>query len=161
MKKLVLSALLSLGVLACMPPLPTVVTLPDVELPVVSEETVVWNSAEYKGKPALVVFMGSWCPWCKKTMPAVMEIANEFGDQVEIVAVFMDGDATPVKNAIKEHKFTVKSAYNGAELAQALQVQGLPHSVLFDKKHRAIASWDGYSPERANDYRTALQKLVK
>ena len=159
MKKLLLTTLLSLGVLACMPPLPAL--LPPVQLPLVSEEGATWNTADYKGKPVLMVFMGSWCPWCKRTMPAVMEVADEFGDRVEIVAVFMDGDADPVQNAIKEHNFTVKSTYNGGELAQALDVQGLPHTVLFDKKHRPVKNWSGYSPERANDYRNALNKIVK
>lgn len=150
-----------MGVLACMPPLPALTLLPQAQLPLASEESAVWDTANYKGRPVLMVFMGSWCPWCKRTMPAVMEVASEFGDRVEVVAVFMDGDAAPVQNAIKEHNFTVKSTYNGGELAQALDVQGLPHTVLFDKKHRAVQTWSGYSPERANDYRNALKKIVK
>ncbi len=161
MKKLVLGLLFSLGIAACMPPLPAITQLPEAQLPVVAEEEIMWNAADYNGKPVMMVFMGSWCPWCKRTMPAVMQAADEFGDQVEFVAVFMDGNATPVQDVVKEHKFTVKSVYNGGELAEALQVQGLPHTILFDKKHRAVQNWSGYSPERMNDYRAALQEIVK
>lgn len=161
MKKLLFTLVLSVGAVACLMPLPAVATLPQVQLAVVGEETAVWDSADYQGKPVMMVFMGSWCPWCKKTMPAVMEVAEEFGDQVEIVAVFMDNEASPVQAALKEHQFTVKSLYNGGELAETVSVQGLPHTVLFDKKHRAIKHWEGFSPDRASDYRQALKKVSK
>ena len=161
MKKILLTLLLAAGTVACLPSLPEIVTLPDVELPVVAEQAQTWNPASVKNKPILMVFMGSWCPWCKKTMPAVMEIAEAYGDRVEIVAVFMDGEPEPVKKALQEHRFTVTSLYDGSDLAQGLEVNGLPHSILFDKKHRAIKHWEGFSPERAADYREALDKIVK
>ena len=161
MRKLVLTFVIALGAMACLTPLPEITTLPAVELPVATQETVSWQSSDYTGKPILMVFMGSWCPWCKKTMPAVMEVAEAYGDQVEIVAVFMDPDDKAVQTAVKEHNFTVKSLYNGGELAQTLEVEGLPHSVLFDKKHRAIKHWEGFSPDRAKDYREALQRVTK
>lgn len=161
MKKLYLAVLFSVCAMGCLTPLPKVTTLPQVQLPLVGETSQVWSSANYTGKPVMMVFMGSWCPWCKKTMPAVMEAANEFGDRVEIIAVFMDNNDENVKTAIKEHNFTVKSVYNGGELAEALEVDGLPHTVLFDKKHRAIKYWEGFSPERVKDYKEALKKVAK
>lgn len=160
MKKLLFAVVSSLGLAACLTPLPEVTTLPQVQLPLAGQETV-WNAADYEGKPVLMVFMGSWCPYCKMTMPAVMQAAEEFNGRVEIISVFMDSEAKKVQDAVKEHHFTVKSAYNGGELAETLEVQGLPHTVLFDKKHRAIKHWEGFSPERINDYREALNKVTR
>ena len=97
MKKALWMSLVAVIGVACMPPLPEIVTLPEVELPVAAEQAQTWKSAATKNKPVLMVFMGSWCPWCKKTMPAVMEIAEAYGNQVEVVAVFMDNDAESVK----------------------------------------------------------------
>ena len=161
MKKTCLAVLCSLLAAACLTPLPEITTLPDIQLPVVSDKQEVWTSADYVKKPILMVFMGSWCPWCKRTMPAVMEAAATYGDKVEIVAVFMDNDAESVQAAIKEHGFTVKSVYAGQELAQVLEVNGLPHSILFDKKHRAINHWEGFDPNRAEHFRNALEKVTK
>jgi len=160
MKKICLTLLLAACTAACLTPLPEIATLGQVSLPVANQETP-WNSADYTGKPVLMVFMGSWCPWCKRTMPAVMEVAEEYGDKVEIIAVFMDHDAAPVQKAVKENNFTAKSLYNGGELAETLEVQGLPHAVLFDKKHRAIKHWEGFAPDRATHFREALQKVTK
>ncbi len=161
MKKLLFALCLALSSAACLTPLPEVTTLPEVELPVAAEQAQVWNSTSAKNKPILMVFMGSWCPWCKKTMPAVMEVAEVYGNKVEIVAVFADANADAVKNVIKEHGFTVKSLYDGGELIQGLGVNGFPHSVLFDKKHRAVKHWEGYSPNRAQDYLEALKQVAK
>ena len=161
MKKIYAALLLALCSAACLTPLPAVTTLPDVQLPVASPEEAVWNSADYDQKPVLLVFMGSWCPYCKMTIPAVNVIAEEYGDKVEIVGVFMDADAAAVKNAAQEHKLAVKAVYNGGELAEVMEVQGLPHTVLFNKKHEAVKHWEGFDPNRVNDFREGLQKVVK
>lgn len=160
MKKITFALLTVLGLAACMRPLPERPALPDMQLPIVGEETAVWNAADYAGKPVMIVFMGSWCPWCKRTMPAVMQAAQEFAGKAEIVAVFMDADPQAVQAAMAQHNFTVKSLYNGGEMAHALEVQGLPHTVVFNKKHRLAHHWEGFSPDRLNDYRNALGQLT-
>ena len=161
MKKIYLAMLLAVCSAACMTPLPAVTTLPEVQLPVAAQEGSTWNSSDYDQKPILMVFMGSWCPYCKMTMPAVNAIAEEYEGRVEVVGVFMDQDAKAVNAAVKEHNFTAKTLYNGGELAEAMEVQGLPHAVLFDKKHQAVKHWEGFDPDRANHFREALDRIVK
>lgn len=160
MKKLIVTVVLALGLVACMKSIPPVPTLGEVELPIVGQEAV-WSSTDYKGKPVFVVFMGSWCPYCKMTMPAITEVAQEFGDQVEIIGVFMDNDAEEVKAVADEHGLTVKALYDGGDVAQSLGVQGLPHAIVFDKKHRAIKTWEGFKPTLAEEYKAALKKVTK
>ncbi len=160
MKKLFALVVVSLGLTACLKSIPPVPTLGEVQLPVVGEETI-WTSTDYKGKPVFVVFMGSWCPYCKMTMPAITAVAEEFGDRVEIVGIFMDNDAEEVKAVAKEHGLTVKALYDGSDVAQSLGVNGLPHAIVFDKKHRAIKTWEGFKPTLADEYKEALAKVVK
>lgn len=162
MKKLCFTAVLAVLSAACMfKPLPDVPTLGKTQLPVAAEEETVWTSTDYSGKPVLMVFMGSWCPWCKRSMPAVQAAEEKFGDQVEIVAVFMDNDAQTVTKVAKEHGFTVTALYNGGAVAQSLEVNGLPHAVLFDKKHRAIKHWEGFSPTLGDEFQEQLGNLTK
>ena len=163
MKKLVSLLAVALLAAACMPKLPDlpeVATLKSAELPVV-EEDIVWQSDNYNGKPVLIVFMGSWCPWCKKTMPAVTALKEKYGDQVEIVGAFMDATPGPVRDVAKEHGFTVKALYNAGELAEGLGVQGLPHTMLFDKKHRVVKVWEGFRPDMEEVVTVEIDKLVK
>ena len=160
MKKVYALLLLAACMTACFRPLPQIPTLPDMQLPVAGGNAM-WKSTDYSGKPVMLVFMGSWCPYCKMTMPAVMQAAKEFGDQVEIVGVFVDENPQAVEAVVKEHNFTVKSLYNGGEVIQMMEVQGFPHTVLFDKKHRAIKRWEGFSPTRLDDYREALTNVTR
>lgn len=162
MKKLCFTVVLAVLSAACMfKPLPDVPTLGDAQLSVAAEKDAVWTAADHQGKPVLMVFMGSWCPWCKKAMPAVQAAQEKFGDQAEIVAVFMDNNADTVVKVAKEHGFTVTALYNGGALAQSLEVNGLPHAVLFDKKHRAVKHWEGFSPNLADEFQAHLASVTK
>ena len=161
MKKLIMMLCIGVLAMACMPQLPEIVTLPSTQLPVVMEENVLWQSEDYNGKPVLVVFMGSWCPWCKKTMPAVTALKEKYGDQVEIVGAFMDGVPGPVREAMEANGFTGKALYNAGELAEGLGVSGLPHTILFNKKHQAIKVWEGYRPDMEEVVSVEIDKLVK
>ena len=160
MKKWMFAAALFLGLAACMDPLPPIPTLGEVQLPVVGEETV-WNSADYQGKPVFVIFMASFCQYCQMTMPAVSAVAAEFGDKVEIVGVFMDNDAENVKIVAKEHGLTVKALYDGMDVAESFGINGFPHAILFDKKHRMVRRWDGFKPTLADEFREGLKKVTK
>ncbi len=164
MKKLL--SLLTLAVLAaaCMPKLPdlpAVPTLGEAVLPIAVEEEVMWAAQDAAGKPVLVVFMGSWCPWCKKTMPAVNALQEKYGDQVEIVGAFMDPTPGPVRDAVEEHGFVPTALYNAGEVAEGMGVQGLPHTILFDKKHRAVKKWEGFRPDMEEAISMEIEKLVK
>ena len=164
MKKLVSLFALAVLAVACMPKLPevaAVATLNHAQVPVVTEEDVMWSSDDYAGKPVLIVFMGSWCPWCKKTMPAVNALNKKYAGQVEIVGAFADPTPGPVKDVIKEHGFEAKSLYNAGELAEGLNVTGFPHIILFDIKHKAVQVWEGYRPDMEEVVSIEIDKLVK
>ena len=161
MKKILIFVCTVLFVAACFPKFPEVMTLNSVQLPMVAEEEMVWNVEDYQGKPVLVVFMGSWCPWCKKTMPAISALKEKYGDQVEIVGAFMDGGPESVREAIEANGFTGKAVYDAGDLAEGLGVSGLPHTMLFNKKHQAIKTWEGYRPDMEEVVSVEIDKLVK
>ncbi len=160
MKKLLLLTAAAVLATACMR-LPEVPTLGTVELPVAAEEEAVWTSADYEGKPVLVVFMGSWCPYCKMSMPAVNAAAEAYDGKAEVVSVFMDADPETVMKVAKEHNLKAKALYNGGAVAQEMEVTGLPHAALFDKKHRAVKVWEGFSPTLEQEFKEHLERLTK
>jgi len=161
MKKLIAVLAIAMFAVACFPSLPDIVTLQQVELPVAAQEDVLWRSDDYTGKPVLIVFMGSWCPWCKKTMPAVTGLQEKYGDQVEIVGAFMDAAPGPVRDAAEEHGFTVKALYGAGDVAEGLGVNGLPHTMLFNKKHQLVKVWEGYSPDMEETVSVEIEKLIQ
>lgn len=160
MKKLFALIALALVAAACLPPLPDVVKLGDTQLTVVADDSV-WNATDYEGKPVLIVFMGSWCPYCKMSMPAVNAVAQKFEGKAEVVGAFVDDDAAPVKQAVKDNGFTAKALYGAGELSEGLEVTGLPHAVLFDKKHRLVKTWaNGFQPNFEEEFTFYLEKQL-
>lgn len=159
-KLLILTAVVLLA--GCLK-LPQVPTLGVVEMPIAAEteEEAVWTSTDYKGKPVLIMFMGSWCPYCKMSMPALNEAAKNYEGKAEIVGAFMDSDKDAVLAVAKEHGLTTKVLYNAGGAAQVMEVTGLPHAVLFDKKHRAVKVWEGFSPTLAQEFNEQMERLTK
>ena len=147
---------------ACMKP-PTIPQTPqlDLSLPVAVEEEVVWNSADYRGKPVLVAIMATWCPWCKRSLTALDATTEAYKDKVEVVGVFVEDDLAPVKTVQQEHQIKSKILYQGDEAAHELQAQGFPHIMLFDKNHKLVKVWSGYSPTLAEEYKQEIEKLLK
>ena len=159
MKKLILTVLAVCLGAACIGPLPQVPTLGDVQLPPTQGEEI-WMAENYNGKPVLIVFMGSWCPWCKKTIPALNQIGEKYGNQIEVVGAFMDQTPGPVNDVSAEHGLNVKTLFNASEVAEGLGVEGLPHAILFDKKHRAIKIWEGYNPSFAEEFDQQVKRVL-
>ena len=154
MKKVFLLLLTAVLLGACYP------KLPSTTIPEVMDETAVWQSDNYKGKPVLIVFMGSWCPWCKKTIPALNALHEKYGEQVEIVGAFADQTPGPVKDVAKEHNIKFKTLYNAGGVAEQQGAQGFPHAVLFDKTHTAKRIWHGYSEKLETEASDILDTML-
>jgi thioredoxin 1 len=78
-------------------------------------------------KPVLVDFWAEWCAPCKKVDPLLAEIAQEMGDQVEIVQVNID---------------------ENPETTRAYQVMSVPTLTIF-KGGEPVNSVIGAKPKSA------------
>ena len=132
----------------------------NLRLPVAGEETV-WVSSQYKGKPVLIAFMATWCPWCKRSLPALDQTSISYKDKVEVVGVFVENDIAPVNQVIKDFNIQSKILYNGGSVAQDLGVNGFPHIMLFDEDHRLVRVWSGYSDTLGYEYAKEIDKLLQ
>ena len=132
----------------------------DLTLPVAGEETV-WISSDYQGKPVLVAVMATWCPWCKRSLPALDKTTKDYAGKAEVVGIFIENDLTPVEKVKQDFNIQSKILYKGAGAAQQLGAEGFPHIMLFDKDHKLVRVWSGYSDTLAEQYAAELDKLLK
>ena len=65
--------------------LATVTAAPDDEYPRLDGTRT--SIAEYRGRPVVVNFFGSWCAPCKREMPALEQVHRDLGDEVAFLGL--------------------------------------------------------------------------
>ena len=134
-------------------PLAPLQAAPGFSLQDMDEET--HTLSDYRGKVVLVNFWATWCPPCRKEMPALEALYKKLGtDDFAVLAVNQWEDP--------DHVFTYTGDLNvfpsfpilfdpESAISQDYGVKGLPTSFLIDKKgrlaYRAVGGRDFDHPE--------------
>jgi len=117
------------------------------------------DSDSLKGKVTLVHFWATWCPPCRKEMPALANFYREHAkDGLEIVAVSLDEDANQaeVRRFVQSYGFPV-AMMSASRMDGFGRVWALPLSFLIDRRGvLREADWTG---ERTIDA-ASLDKIV-
>lgn len=105
-----------------------------------------------RGRPAVVVVWGSWCPPCRAEAPVVVSAAREYGDRVGFVGINIR-DASTDQGRAFERTFEVPypSFYSpdGVALLSfpgTLGPNSIPSTVVLDDQGRVAAAVVGPLP---------------
>ena len=95
---------------------------------------------QFKGKKAVwLTFWATWCPYCKKEIPALKELHKKYGDKIEIIAVNI-GVRDSVEKS-EDYKFEHNLPYDiifSNELTRKYEVRGTPTQIVIDAKGRIV-----------------------
>ncbi len=110
---------------------------------------------DYRGKVIMLNFWGTWCPPCRREMPSMEALYQEFRDESFIVLAvnqWEDGDLVfPFIGQLSVFPtFPILFDREGA-VAEAYGVKGLPTTVLINRQgevvYRAVGGRDFAHPE--------------
>lgn len=90
--------------------------------------------ADYKGKVVMLDFWETWCTPCIRSFPGMEKAMQEHPDDFVVLAIspgFMDTD-DDMKGFIAENNYSFVWA-KGADLALALNIEGIPYKVFLDR----------------------------
>ncbi|HEX5046263.1 MAG TPA: TlpA disulfide reductase family protein [Gammaproteobacteria bacterium] len=93
------------------------------------------------GKPAVVVFWATWCPYCKAFMPYLKNIAADYASYgVKIVAIDAkeDGQGDP-KAYVRALGFKPIAVTNGDKIADDYGIKYIPGVLIVDGK--GVVAW--------------------
>lgn len=133
-----------------------------------------WEQLESKingtpDTPTLLVVYTSWCPFCKKLMPVIIDLATTHKDTLNIVSISIDEDPMAIKtyisslNPMPSFPTYLHSSDNERALVQAFLYKsqlnftgGIPYMALFHKG-KPVQQFGGFVEK--NVLTDALKKL--
>jgi thiol-disulfide isomerase/thioredoxin len=90
----------------------------------------------YLGKVVLIDFWATWCGPCKKSMPFLNDLHNQYRkDGFEVVAINVDENTEDALSFLKTYPVDYNLAFNpGGECPGVFNVKAMPSSYLVDRQ---------------------------
>lgn len=91
-----------------------------------------------RGKVILVNFWATWCPYCRKEMPAMQRFYQDYQAKgFEILAFSTDDDAAKAMQYMRAAGYTFPAAMADTEIQQAFgPISQVPMSMIIDRDGR-------------------------
>ena len=99
------------------------------------------------GKPTVVIFWATWCPYCKAFMPYLGQIQKDYGeDKINILAInAKEKDAGDPAEYVAMLGFPVIGVADGDDIAERYSVKYIPGLMIVDGN--GIIAWKRASTE--------------
>lgn len=118
---------------------------PDFTLEKVGGGTI--HLADLRGRAVIVDFWDTWCPPCRRALPHLQELDNEFGDRLDVVGVAFGRDGKDaVAKFLTAHNLTFPCALMDPDYATARAyggLQSIPTTFLIDPEGVVRDIWVG------------------
>lgn len=117
--------------------------------------------SEYRGDVVLLTFWADWCKRCQEQLPELAEIGRDYaGRGLTVLAVSVDGDPAPAREAAHRHALTVLQDRNKT-VARDYALTSLPLTVLVDQHGRVQQIFTSYRGGDERAYRAEAERLLE
>ncbi|MBX9735803.1 MAG: TlpA family protein disulfide reductase [Phycisphaerales bacterium] len=135
--------------------------------------------ADLKGKVVVMDFWATWCGPCRKAMPDMQKLHNDFKGKDVVVyglntwerdemktdpktnkKVLVKSAADKAKDYMNEQKFTYGLLLGADNLATQHGLSGIPAFYIIDAKGKIVFAESGYGPNHYKDMKSVIQKAL-
>jgi len=115
---------------------------------------------QYKGKPLILNFWGTWCPPCRRELPDLKKIYAEYKPQgLEIIGLAVNDSPEKVRSFAKQMGIDWVMLIANQESAKSYQIgNGVPVTIFLDREGketgRAIGARD------YNFFKNQIEKII-
>jgi thiol-disulfide isomerase/thioredoxin len=100
----------------------------------ISLEGETLSLSDFEGKPLLVNFWATWCPPCLAEMPLIQDYADQYQDQLVILAINAGEDEAVVRDFVTQQNLRLTFLLDPTNsAAKYFRVYGFPTTLFFDK----------------------------
>lgn len=119
-----------------------------------------FKAEDYIGKPLVIHFWATWCPYCKKLQPGLEILKQKYSEQgVEFIAIsFREDEGAEPQKMLRQRGITIPTLINGDFVAKELfGVTGTPTTIFIDHKGNIVGTTRTSNPtdpllEKATQY---------
>lgn len=113
-----------------------------------SNETLV-TLGDFAGKPLVLHFWASWCPYCKKLQPGLENLVTTYAEQdLTVLGIsFREDDGVLPQAVLKQRGLSFKTLIAGDSAAKIYGVRGTPTTFFIDRKGQIVEMTNTSDPE--------------
>ena len=121
--------------------------------------------AQYKGQVVMLNFWASWCGPCRQEMPLLENIYKKYNKMgFTLIGVNVEPDSKDAEGFLKGLQTPVSFPViydKDSTVSKAYDVQGMPSTVIIDRKGNIRVLHRGYKPGDENEYLDSIRTLVR
>jgi len=132
---------------------------PDFSLKDINGKTI--TLSDYRGKVVIIDFWDTWCPPCRRGIPAFIELYNDYKDKglVIIGLAFGREGEQKVKDFAKEYGMNYPVAVATRQVGEAYgPIRSIPTAFIISKKGEAMKRYIGLRPK--SEFEHDIQYLL-
>jgi cytochrome c biogenesis protein CcmG/thiol:disulfide interchange protein DsbE len=117
--------------------------------------------SDYRGKIVILDFWATWCPPCRKGIPDLIELQNEFKEDLVIIGISLDQPSTigSLKSFIQEYGINYSIVFGTMEVAMAYgNIQAIPTSFVVNRDGEIVEKFVGLVPK--SNYINLIGNLI-
>lgn len=125
------------------------------------------KSSDFAGRPLVIHFWATWCPYCKKLQPGLDALYRQYRDNgLQMIAIsFWEDEGAQPQAMLDERGHSFKTLVDGDHVARELfGVKGTPTTVFIDAQGNIVAKTrisDPDDPRLAQAVEALLQTPAK
>lgn len=134
---------------------------PDFTLPAVGGKSL--SLSQYKGQVVMINFWATWCGPCRQEMPLLDAMYKKYkGMGFTLIGVNVEPDSKAAEKFLQTLPVSFPVAFDAdSKVSKLYNVQGMPSTVIVDRKGNARVLHKGYRPGDENKYLDHVRTLIR
>ena len=119
--------------------------------------------ADFKGQIVLLNFWASWCGPCRQEMPILEQLNRQYHNKgVTLLGVNVEPDSAAAVAWLKATPVSFPILFDvDSKVSKLYEVEGMPNTVIIDRKGLVRYIHRGYSAGAENDYLNQIRTLIR
>jgi thiol-disulfide isomerase/thioredoxin len=118
------------------------------EVPVISQQDIIKQISQAKGKVVLVNFWASWCQPCRMELPEFIRLRTAYPeDKLVMLGVSLDQDPGMLADFLRKTPLNYTLLLGKSDVALGFNIRGIPKTLVYNQNGEQVLNHDGYLEE--------------